>query len=178
MKHLNEYIKESLLDVDDFDLDRTIKIENIKKFIDENYEIESYTISKKPNKDGKYVVDSNGSIAVENEKITNLTNDLFVWGEVGGSFYCYCCGSLTSLNGAPEKVGGMFECYRCKSLTSLKGAPKEVGKSFVCHNCKSLTSLNGAPEKVGGDFDCYRCKTQFTEDDVRKVTNVRGKIYC
>ena len=200
MKHLNEYIKESLLDVDDFDLDKIIQIEKIKEFIDENYDVKSYTISKKPNKDGKYVVDSKSDIMVKNKNITNLTNDLFVWGEVGrdfdcrhcssltslkgtpekvgGSFRCPYCDSLTSLEGAPKKVGENFNCYWCDLLTSLKGAPKEVGGKFDCKHCESLTSLKGAPKEVGMNFNCYNCKTQFAEDDVRKVSNVKGKIIC
>jgi hypothetical protein len=59
-------------------------------------------------------------------------------------------------------------------LTSLEGAPQEVGGGFYCHNNK-LTSLEGAPEKVGGGFYCHNNKVQFTEEDVRKVSNVNVK---
>lgn len=221
MRHLNEYIKESLFDVDDRDLDKTIKDE-IEKYIKSNYNTKQYSISKTPGEDGKYVVNSKGNISVKNKEITNLTNDLFVWGKVGGYFICiecaslktlegapkevgggfncgYCesltslngapkkvgtyfncsyCGSLTSLNGAPAKVGGYFLCIGCDSLKTLEGSPKEVGSDFDCHHCESLTSLNGAPTKVKGYFDCEACKIQFTEDDVRKVSKVDGKIRC
>ena len=96
--------------------------------------------------------------------------------EVGGGFSCYWCDSLTSLEGAPKKVGGDFDCEDCDSLTSLKGAPKEVGGEFKCSECKSLTSLEGAPKKVGRDFDCRGCGREFTIDDVKKVSNVKGNI--
>ena len=117
--------------------------------------------------------------------------------EVGKDFDCRRCESLTSLEGAPEKVGRDFDCASCNSLISLEGAPKEVENMFICVNCKSLKSLKGAPEKIGGDFDCFNCPSlkslegapkevggdfgydkQFTEDDVKKVSNVKGKIFC
>ena len=47
---------------------------------------------------------------------------------------------------------------------------------FSCSYCASLTSLEGAPEKVGGRFYCRKCKIQFTEDDVKKVSKVKGEI--
>ena len=198
MKHLNEYVKESLLDVDDFDLDKAIK-NDVKSFLKANYK-GRYSISKKPNTDGKYVVDSKGNIEVKNKSITNLTNGCFVWGKVDGEFDCIYCTSLTSLEGAPEKVGDDFVCYWCASLTSLKGAPKEVGGKFdccdcvsltslegipeeidwdfICRGCTSLTSLKGAPKEVGGYFICYDCGVKFTKDDVRKVAIVKKEIIC
>ena len=97
--------------------------------------------------------------------------------EVGGSFSCSYCNSLTSLKGAPKEVGGSFYCFNCNSLTSLEDAPKKVGRDFKCYDCKSLTSLKGAPEKVGRDFNCRNCKIQFTVDDVKKVSKVKGEIF-
>ena len=97
--------------------------------------------------------------------------------EVGEYFVCENCKSLESLEGAPEIVDDFFSCSHCASLTSLKGAPKEVG-DFNCTNCKSLKSLKGAPEIVNGCFDCRYCGVQFTEEDVKKVSKVKEKIYC
>ena len=51
-----------------------------------------------------------------------------------------------------------------------------VSWNFNCHNCTSLTSLEGAPEKVGWNFNCIHCKAEFTEEDVKKVSNVKGTI--
>jgi hypothetical protein len=65
---------------------------------------------------------------------------------------------LTSLEGAPEKVGKDFDCTN-NQLINLEGAPKEVGKNFNCMN-------NPGPDGNG-----------FTEEDVRLVSNVKGKIY-
>ena len=47
---------------------------------------------------------------------------------------------------------------------------------FDCSYCKSLNSLDGAPIEVRKDFDCRCCKIQFTEDDVKKTSYVKGEI--
>jgi hypothetical protein len=94
--------------------------------------------------------------------------------KVVGSFYCYN-NKLTSLEGCPKEVGGDFYC-RNNNLTSLEGAPQKVGGDFYCRN-NNLTSLEGAPQKVGGDFDCSRNSKEFTEEEVRAVCDVGGKVY-
>ena len=95
--------------------------------------------------------------------------------EVGRDFYCDN-NSLTSLEGAPEKVGGSFLCPY-NSLTSLEGAPKEVGGYFFCHN-NSLTSLEGAPKEIGGNLWISFAKgIYFTEEEIRKVSNIKGRVY-
>ena len=160
MKSLSESLYESLLD--DFDtINSNVTQEIVKRFLSDNYD-GKYTISKTPNKDGLYEVSAKRAISVKNLKITSLTNDLFVWGKVGGPFNCSECNSLTSLKGAPEKVDGDFNCSECNSLTSLEGAPKEVGGIFYCAYCKSLTSLEGAPKEVDGYFDCSDCNSLTT----------------
>ena len=88
-------------------------------------------------------------------------------------FYCFD-NSLTSLKDAPQKVEGSVYCDN-NSLTSLKGAPQKVKGDFYCYN-NSLTSLEGAPKEVEGDFYCQKNKTKFTEEDVRAVCKVGGRI--
>jgi len=60
-------------------------------------------------------------------------------------------------------------------LTSLKDGPEKVGGDFVCSS-NNLTSLKGAPKEVGGSFKCSSNKIKFTEEDVRKVSKVKGEI--
>ena len=160
MKQLKD-ILEGIFDIEDNveNIDRTIK-DNIKKFLKENYRgISKCKISRKPNNNGKYEVSSSFNIEVKNYKIKSLTNELFVWAEVGGDFSCRNCCSLTSLKGAPKEVGGHFDCGCCISLKTLEGAPEKVGGSFYCHYCNALTSLEGAPEKIGKNFKCHHCKS-------------------
>lgn len=172
-------LRESLLD-DDL-IDKTDKIikDDIEAFLKENFKgASSCKISRTPNKDGKYEVSSTKDIEVRNKKITSLTNGTFVWTIVNGFFIIRFCNSLKSLEGAPKEIGRNFYCSGCDSLTSLEGAPKKVRGSFYCSFCDSLTSLEGAPKEVGRSFECTDCKTKFTEEDVRKVSNVEGNILC
>ena len=87
---------------------------------------------------------------------------------------CSNCENLKSLNGCPKKLE-CFHCASCTSLKSLKGGPEVVGMIFNCR-FTSITSLEGAPKEVGIRFICNGCKTTFTEEDVRKVVNVKGDI--
>jgi len=114
---------------------------------------------------------------------------------VGGDFDC-SYNQLMSLEGAPKYVKGDFSCYG-NQLKDLKGAPEYVGKSFYCNNnqlvslegvskyiaenfwCNNnqLVSLEGAPAYVGGNFYIYNNRKKFTEEEVRKVVNVKGNVY-
>jgi hypothetical protein len=147
--------------------------------------------------DGSYIIQSDGTADVNgnvNMDFNKLTEIPVKFGKVTGDFYCDN-NQLTSLEGAPQSVGDSFICYD-NQLTSLMGAPKSVGDSFYCHNnrltnlegapqsivgsfdCSNnqLTSLIGAPKSVGGDFDCKSNRIKFTEDDVRAVSDVKGRI--
>ena len=200
MVNLKNYILESIFDIEDNidNIDESIK-DQIKQFLNDNFKnVSKCKISEKPNKDGKFEISVNGNVVVKNNSITSLTNGLFIWinikgdflcnhctsltslegapKEVGGDFYCNNCDALKSLEGAPKEVGGIFNCNNCTSLTSLAGAPKNVDGDFYCSNCESLTSLEGAPEKVGGDFYCQQYIDCFTQKDIEKVSNIKGRI--
>jgi len=94
---------------------------------------------------------------------------------VGGHFDC-SDNNLTSLESAPSSVGRSFNCS-FNDLTSLKDSPTSVDGNFYCDN-NNLTSLEGAPSSVGDNFDCRDQKNgiEFTEEDVRKVSDVKGRI--
>jgi hypothetical protein len=57
----------------------------------------------------------------------------------------------------------------------LEGAPSSVGRDFYCSENR-LTSLDGVPKTVGGDFLCFNNPVKFTEEQVRAVCDVKGKI--
>ena len=82
---------------------------------------------------------------------------------------------LTTLENSPKTVGGSFYCGN-NQLISLKGAPTYVGGEFGCGNNK-LTSLDGAPAYVGGSFNCRHNPVKFTEEQVRAVCDVDGRIF-
>jgi hypothetical protein len=65
-----------------------------------------------------------------------------------------------------------------KQYSKLPMRFRNVSGTFYC-NDNNLTSLNGAPKNVGGDFSCRAPKNghKFTKEDVRKICDVKGKIY-
>lgn len=165
MKDLRKYIDESLMDSDDEIISSTIKyidekdIAAIKKFIISNYDNmhgkTAFKISKKRNKDGKFIVSTPKKDLILGYNRTHVSNGLFQWKSCE-NFYSKNNYKLESLEGCPEVVTGDFWINNCKSLKTLKGAPKEVGGRFVCSGCP-LESLEGCPEKVGS-FNCDECR--------------------
>ena len=73
------------------------------------------------------------------------------------------------------EIGGYFSCDNNK-LTTLAGAPETVEGYFYCNDNK-LTTLAGAPKTVEGGFYCRNNPGNFTEEDVRAVSNVGEVIY-
>ena len=62
-------------------------------------------------------------------------------------------------------------------FTTMRGFPQTIGGDFyIAHN--KLTSLNDCPQTVGGDFFIKNNETVFTEEEIRKVCNVKGTIYA
>ena len=144
-------LNESLLDDEDELFNRNDKT-LVELWIRENYKIYG-TLKIYEDKHG-FVVDSNDKIEVTNKDIKSLTNGMFQWGEIMGSFTCEKCKKLTSLKGSPKKCD-LFNCTKCTGLRSLEGAPNEC-YDFYCSECTGLRSLGGAPSKCGW-FYCSRC---------------------
>jgi hypothetical protein len=143
-----------------------------------HYGFKDYT----KNSDGSY--DVTGSVTIELP---------FKVRKVKGNYHCRML-DLTTLEGGPTEVTGSFDCSLNK-LKNLKGAPKKVGNYFICGN-NPLVSLQGCPKDIPGEFDCmnsnlkslkggpktagsFDCRDaaiSFTEEDVRAVTKVKGRI--
>jgi len=82
---------------------------------------------------------------------------------------------LTSLQGGPKSITGTYT-VKNNNLTSCKGAPDKLPRgSFDCSS-NNLTSLTGCPKYVDVSFYCYNNPGNFTEQDVRSVCDVDGKI--
>ena len=112
------------------DVDPIIK-EEILSFLSSTYSASKdnqYSIYKYKD---KWIVDADHSLIVSNFNIQHLTNGLFEFGVVNGSFDCSNCEKLKSLEGAPKEVGGKFYCDNCNNLKSLKGAPKVIKGRFI-----------------------------------------------
>ena len=184
---------ESLLDDFDTLVNNADPRKTIEEFLDQNFS-GTWHISDKPNKDGYYEVSSNFSIHGLPTKLSSLTNGLFIWTKVKGSFSCQHCAKLTSLEGGPKEVGkiyccsycpnlktlkggpdfaGHFDCSWNDNLVSLEGGPKTVQYDFLCSYCPKLKSLKGAPKITGKCFTCNYCGEKFSVEDVQKYTKTK-----
>lgn len=186
--------------------------EDIIQFIENNYTLEGWhgtsedlrnalSISKKPDSDGKYLVNINGNkieLSLSNKNAITLTNGKFKWNRITGPFWAGGCKKLTSLEGIgkassyefmdcislesaeglPEKTTGGVSFYGCSGLKTLKGAPKIIGAGFNISNCKNLNSLEYFPELVKGTIYAKDCGGHFTEEDIRSVCDAKKKVYA
>lgn len=118
------------------EIDKTI-LKTVVDFIEANY-FGVVCVSETVNSDGKYEACSLGDVSVSSFHLESLTNDMFVWTIVCGSFECRNSVRLKSLIGAPQIVGQDFRCDGCISLCSLEGAPSKVLGEFICCGCKGL----------------------------------------
>jgi hypothetical protein len=160
MKELYTYLSEGLLKGMDEtlaggadDYFNAIK-EEVKEFIAANYRGNpKVTILKKPNKNGKLVVNYQGELKIR-PNADKLTNDLFVFGKVK-QFTVFDNHELRSLEGAPQEVDTL-QCMWCYNLESLKGCPKKLRIGAFC-DC-GIKSLEGLPDSVEGYLDFKNTK--------------------
>jgi len=114
---------------------------------------------------------SKGNLILRQMKLTKLP-EILRDVNVGGDFVC-SRNKLTSLINSPKSVGHSFYCYG-NNLTTLEGASEFVGYDFDCSSNIELTSLSGAPKFVGRNF--YSLRNSFTEEQIRAVCDVKGKV--
>ena len=156
-------LKESLLsDIDDILDDGDVKVPHvlIQEYLENNYR-GNWTISKRPDKDGKFIVNSRGEVHHKGNN-NRLTNDMFKWGKVK-KFIIKFPQDLESLEGCPREVVE-FQCISTEKLKTLEGGPEICKGDYLIQFAKSLESLKGAPEKIGGKFNCsYCCKLTSLE---------------
>jgi hypothetical protein len=166
MKNLNTYINEGLADWgEDKTLNKKMSKQTTKAAIKK--EIIDWAITNSVGRifKNRFTFDFNTTpITVNydgnyslNPYTDSLTNGLFQWGEINGSFEVKYNKKITSLEGAPKKVRYDFSCRDCSSLESLEGGPQEVGRNYVCSCCTSLKSLKGCPEEIDDRFYCDGC---------------------
>lgn len=60
-------------------------------------------------------------------------------------------------------------------LISLEGFPQEIDNYFSCQN-NNLDSLDEGPKKITGAYYCNGNPGKFTEDYVKSICNVVGRI--
>ena len=178
MKTLKQHILEGILDdVDttlkkgDYEIDKMV----IDEFMKKNYHpMSNWTLSKRKNKDGKYIVSSRSDIRVA-QHAKELTNGMFVFGKCrrfmlnnnmyiesleGGpvevrDFYAQCS-NLKSFKGGPKIISGSCD-LDYSTIASLEGMPEVIGTDLYMRHCCNLTSFKGGPKKVGRNVYACEC---------------------
>lgn len=74
-------------------------------------------------------------------------------------------------------TAGSFICSH-SNFNSMRGFPKNVGGHFDCCFCAGLESIEDAPQIVDKDFALMHCGRDFTEEEIRHISHITGKVYC
>ena len=116
----------SILDKDPEFFEKSDK-DIIMRFIRDNYWTLPERVMIRPDENtGMYIVDVNGPIALGNKKLKSLTNGIFRFGTINGSFFCVGSDCLENLDGAPHTVKGSFVCVSCKHIKDIKKSPYAI----------------------------------------------------
>ena len=140
MKSLKDTISESLITEKRFTPEVKSEREAILNFINENYRVSPRGLKLRKENDVWIVDYYRSTLEVTNKSITSLTNGLFQWGNVDGTFDCSYCENLMDLEGTPQDFGSL-DCRYCKNLKSFKGCGKFY--DLTCIGCDSLLSFEG-----------------------------------
>jgi hypothetical protein len=103
---------------------------------------------------------------------------------VSGSFNIFNM-KLLSLRGCPQEIGGYFSCGQ-NLITSFIGGPKKIltspqyinnGYGYAASRNKKLISIEGLPKTINGQLWMTDSGKNFTEEEIRKICNVKGQIF-
>ena len=170
------------------------KIDLIKEFIERHHlEEKDYNIN------ADYSLDIHGNIVIKpfdildkNEgklpfKFSRVDGTIWLTGlglrtlencpkEVTGDFVIYE-NKLENFIGGPEIVGGDFAANMNLSLKSLDGSPKKVGGKYSILACMSIKDISGISPEIEGDLEIpKKSKIEFSDDDFRRYSNIKGNI--
>ena len=96
--------------------------------------------------------------------------------EVTGDFVIYV-NKLENFIGGPEIVGGDFAANMNLSLKSLDGSPKKVGGKYSILSCRYIEDISGISPEIEGDLEIpKKPKFEFSDDDFRQYSNIKGEI--
>ena len=125
----------------------------IMRFISDNYWTlpESVTIRLDENT-GVYIVDINGPVALGNKKLKSLTNGIFRFGTINGSFFCVGSDYLEDLDGRPHTVKGSFVCANCKNIKDTRDLSRIANEDSEQDICEVFDDFSNLLERKNGNF--------------------------
>jgi hypothetical protein len=137
------------------------------KEIDEDLDLSGLSLTHLP----EYLPDTKGYFDCSDNQLTSLKG---CPKNIGNYFYCFA-NKLTSLKGCPKIIKGVFNCSINK-LSSFEGGPEYVEDDFYCSENSDINSLEGIPKQVDGDFLIRNVGKKFTQDEIRAICKVKGKV--
>jgi stage III sporulation protein SpoIIIAA len=123
----------------------------------------SYTISNKPNRDGKY------EIRVKVKKGAELCVNNKYFSETGAN-------TLEAKYFILKRVDGKMEISTCP-IINLKGSPEIVNGDYRVAYCSNLQSYEGIPKKVTNCVSFSKNGKYFSRYDIEKVCDA-GLYLC
>lgn len=111
----------------------------------------------------------------EAEHLKYVVNELPITFRKVTGYFSIANNDLTTLVGSPREVGANYLAFGT-NIQNLIGSPEKVGGSFDVSENYNLTSLEGAPKEVAKNFYISESRNKFTEDEIRKIVKVGGKV--
>jgi stage III sporulation protein SpoIIIAA len=123
----------------------------------------SYTISNKPNRDGKY------EIRVKVKKGAELCVNNKYFSETGTN-------TIEAKYFILKRVDGKMEISTCP-IINLKGSPEIVNGDYRVAYCSNLQSYEGIPKKITNCISFSKNGKYFSRYDIEKVCDA-GLYLC
>ena len=166
---IKEFIERHHLRENDYHINADCSLDIYRNIAVEPFDILATKEGKLPFKFGKI----KGTMWLSGLNLRTLENSP---SEVTGDFVIYE-NKLENFIGGPEIVGGDFAANMNLSLKSLDGSPKTVGGKYSILTCMSIKDISGISPKIEGDLEIPKIlKYEFSDDDFRQYSNIKGEI--
>ena len=166
---IKEFIERHHLRENDYHINADCSLDIYRNIAIEPFDILKTKDGKLPFKFGRV----NGTMWLNGLGLKTLEN---CPKEVTDDFVIYD-NNLDNFIGGPEIVGGDFAANMNLSLKSLDGSPKKVGGKYSILTCMSIEDISGISPEIGGDLEISKIlKYEFSDDDFRQYSNIKGEI--
>lgn len=175
MKHLNDIVKEGLLD--DFDkIEGDFLKTNVKDWVADN------VVTNKGVVYAKNGVRFYGDVIIKGYKEESLPAEFKII-DCKGDFKMEKCPNITSLEGIFDdyvKIGGDFVVSNCPKLTSLAGSPFSVEGNLSLVSNPMLKSLEGCPKMAWGKIYIMKNGKKFSKNVIKSYIDAKidDDIFC
>ena len=166
---IKEFIERHHLRENDYHINADCSLDIYRNIAIEPFDILVIKEGKPPFKFGRV----NGTMWLNGLGLKTLEN---CPKEVTDDFVIYD-NNLENFIGGPEIVGGDFAANMNLSLKSLDGSPKKVGGKYSILSCRYIEDISGISPEIEGDLEIpKKSKIEFSDDDFRRYSNIKGNI--